>query len=43
MVRGSLSERNARRVPFTRRFAPTSPRTRGEVRRTRGSAGGALL
>jgi hypothetical protein len=31
-VRGSLGERNSRRVPLTRRCAPTSPRKRGEVR-----------
>jgi hypothetical protein len=39
-VRGTLNERNSRRVPLTRRYAPTSPRTRGEVYRIRaGSAG----
>jgi hypothetical protein len=37
MVRGFLRERNARRVPLTRRFAPTSPRRRGEVRGVRGT------
>ena len=30
-VRGSLNECDSRRVPLTRRFAPTSPRERGEV------------
>jgi len=30
-VRGSLNKLDSLRVPLTRRFAPTSPRKRGEV------------
>jgi hypothetical protein len=30
-VRGSFNQYNLRIVPLTRRFAPTSPRKRGEV------------
>jgi hypothetical protein len=37
-VRGSLSEYDSRRVPLTRRYAPTSPRKRGEVYPTRSKA-----
>jgi hypothetical protein len=35
-VRGSLHAPNSPRVPLTRRFAPTSPRKRGEVKWVRG-------
>jgi hypothetical protein len=34
-VRGCLHEFDSRRVPLTRRYAPTSPRKRGEVKRIR--------
>jgi len=39
-VRGFLRGRNAWKAPLTRRFAPTSPRRRGEVHRTRVSGDG---
>jgi hypothetical protein len=31
-VRGTLKKLDSQRLPLTRRFAPTSPRKRGEVR-----------
>jgi len=34
-VRGSLRERDSQRLPLTRRYAPTSPRKRGEVTQLR--------
>jgi hypothetical protein len=37
-VKGSLHRLGLAESPLTRRFAPTSPRKRGEVHRTRASA-----